>query len=360
MTVLVAGFLQKLIADNRPVRKRFKWIGRSVMSCFLLASAWVHAGNLSNQEFFQRLEQITNEVGQVVPRAKQLDAALWAGRIEDVERELDALVTIMNDLERKLRDLIGAADDQRTASMSAPVYWRILARRELMFRELCKSKEIASCESRTRLPTDASGARAKLTSLAVEAALDALSKKSYTEALKISENLSVFNDASAMRILGGMYANGLGVQQDYIKAASLTRKAADKGDCVAQKNMGAIYENGWGVVPDGQEAARWFKRGVESCIEPDDLYEGCLAKGSLGRLYATGQHGFREQGKEQEGVRLVREAAECGSEVAQAELGEWYLTGAHDLPRDLALAEMWLRKAAAQGSDFAKKKLAEM
>ena len=39
-----------------------------------------------------------------------------------------------------------------------------------------------------------------------------------------------------------MYANGMGVPQDYEEAVRLYRLAADQGDAEAQSNLGWMYE----------------------------------------------------------------------------------------------------------------------
>ena len=63
--------------------------------------------------------------------------------------------------------------------------------------------------------------------------------------------------ATAQRLLGAMYANGLGVTQDYAEAVRWYRLAADQGDADAQYNLGMSYNNGEGLPQDDVAAHMW-------------------------------------------------------------------------------------------------------
>jgi TPR repeat protein len=58
--------------------------------------------------------------------------------------------------------------------------------------------------------------------------------------------------------LGFMYANGLGVAQDYAAAAKWFHKAADQGYATAQNNLGMMYATGQGVAKDLVQAYMLF------------------------------------------------------------------------------------------------------
>ena len=62
--------------------------------------------------------------------------------------------------------------------------------------------------------------------------------------------------ARAQAILGDMYFEGHGVDQNYAEAMRWYRKAADQGEAKAQFNLGVMYENGQGVDQDNAEAMR--------------------------------------------------------------------------------------------------------
>ncbi len=65
-------------------------------------------------------------------------------------------------------------------------------------------------------------------------------------------------DADAQFNLGGMYAEGRGVPQDYARAVKWSRKAAEQGVAEAQFNLGKMYYIGQGVPQDYVQAHRWF------------------------------------------------------------------------------------------------------
>jgi len=74
------------------------------------------------------------------------------------------------------------------------------------------------------------------------------------------DNPGFFHDIPhAQYIVGTLYANGLGVSQDYEQARQWYRKAADKSEYdEAQLSIGVLYENGWGVPQDNSQARYWY------------------------------------------------------------------------------------------------------
>src|SRR5450759_1692369 len=65
-------------------------------------------------------------------------------------------------------------------------------------------------------------------------------------------------NAGDQTMLGGMYAFGNGVTQDYAEAIRWYRKAADQGYVSAMITLGVIYATGRGVPRDPVEAHAWF------------------------------------------------------------------------------------------------------
>ncbi|HUX79978.1 MAG TPA: tetratricopeptide repeat protein [Alphaproteobacteria bacterium] len=60
--------------------------------------------------------------------------------------------------------------------------------------------------------------------------------------------------------LGLSYAEGDGVQQNWIKAARLFAEAAFLGHAMAQRKLASCYEEGQGVPKDRNAAIRWFQQ----------------------------------------------------------------------------------------------------
>ena len=73
-------------------------------------------------------------------------------------------------------------------------------------------------------------------------------------ALRVKANAG---DAHTQSNLGVMYAEGLGVPQDYAQAVAWYRKAAEQGLADAQHNLGVAYANGRGVPQDYVESHKW-------------------------------------------------------------------------------------------------------
>src|ERR1700693_2111591 len=65
-------------------------------------------------------------------------------------------------------------------------------------------------------------------------------------------------NAKAQYNLGAMYANGLGVPQDYATTVSWYRRAAEQGLVEAQCKLGVMYAKGQGVPQNYAVAASWF------------------------------------------------------------------------------------------------------
>lgn len=69
-------------------------------------------------------------------------------------------------------------------------------------------------------------------------------------------------NAQAQLVLGNMYDQGQGVDQDSDKAAEWIRKAADQDSFLAQLQLGKMYFEGRGVPQDYKEGFGWFMSAV--------------------------------------------------------------------------------------------------
>ncbi|MGH9910436.1 MAG: tetratricopeptide repeat protein [Nitrososphaerales archaeon] len=97
----------------------------------------------------------------------------------------------------------------------------------------------------------------------IKSGIEAYEAESYASAHKEFENvLNHFStdrdEVIAQRYFGLMYANGLGVVQDYKKAASYTATAAEQGDTQTQYNLGVLYEHGLGLEQSDNLAVKWY------------------------------------------------------------------------------------------------------
>ena len=88
-------------------------------------------------------------------------------------------------------------------------------------------------------------------------------------------------DADAQYILGGAYALGQGVPQDYTQAVAWVRQAAEQGHADAQNSLGAAYANGEGVPQDDAQAVTWTRKAAEQGLAD--------AQSNLGVMYELGR-----------------------------------------------------------------------
>jgi TPR repeat protein len=57
-----------------------------------------------------------------------------------------------------------------------------------------------------------------------------------------------------------MYAEGLGIPQDYKQAFAWFTKAAEQGETKAQYSLGLMYSKGLGVPQNDKQAAIWYAK----------------------------------------------------------------------------------------------------
>ncbi len=147
-------------------------------------------------------------------------------------------------------------------------------------------------------------------------------------------------------LLASMYARGNGVSQDYTEAMKWYRKAADQGDAIAQTRVGFMFVEGQGVPKNYKEAEKWFRKAA-SQGHPLGYYW-------LGRLYFEG---WGVKKNYNEAVRWSQQAADHETQEAQYILGYIYANGGDKVEKDDVRAIMWLRRAAVQGYEDARKLL---
>ncbi|MFT5488108.1 MAG: TPR repeat protein [Paracoccaceae bacterium] len=88
--------------------------------------------------------------------------------------------------------------------------------------------------------------------------IQAFQRGKYEEALKYLQPAAEAGDASAMYVLGQMYASGRGITKDEKAATDLFLKAANLGDPNAQQSLGSALMLGEGIEQDMVEALKWF------------------------------------------------------------------------------------------------------
>ncbi len=92
----------------------------------------------------------------------------------------------------------------------------------------------------------------------MEEARDHLEANEYAEALEMFHLFARSGNAEAEELIGVMYALGLGVERDDIRAFEWYLRASLKGHAGAQSGLGWYYEVGRGVAPDLVRAYLWY------------------------------------------------------------------------------------------------------
>lgn len=251
-----------------------------------------------------------------------------------------------------------------------------------------------------------------------EAARAAMASADYATALRLWQGLG--SDPVALLNLGKLYEGGWGVPQDYFAAVRHYGRAASAGNTEAQCRVGALtaagkgtrhsdpealrvyrlaadagaacgllylgmaYERGMGVLPDATTAVGWYRKAVakdsveamvrlaalltQGKVKPEPaeavrLYRTAIERGSVTAEYNLGltyYNGLALPPDRAEGVRWIGLAAAHGEPDALTFLGQLYLVGTPEVPRDPVVAQRLFLNAAQRGQAEAAYRLGEL
>jgi uncharacterized protein len=93
-----------------------------------------------------------------------------------------------------------------------------------------------------------------------ESAYKAYSNGDYEQALPEFLQLANEGHLKAQFYLGGMYREGLGVDQDYAESLKWYEKSAEQGEPKAMHNVALFYHNGIAVKRDISTAITWYEK----------------------------------------------------------------------------------------------------
>lgn len=173
-----------------------------------------------------------------------------------------------------------------------------------------------------------------------------MEKKEYGEAYDVFVSAAEKGLAEAQCALGQMYAEGLGVAQDYVQAEHWYRMAANQGDIDAMVYLGTMYYSGveeYGIRKDFNKAFHYYSRAAN------------FGNDAEAQLYLAYMY-LRGEGTEQDlekAFEWTEKSAKRGFAQAQNELGRAY----EQMKQDYNKAIEWYKKAAAQGYQDAQKNL---
>lgn len=161
----------------------------------------------------------------------------------------------------------------------------------------------------------------------------------YTKVLEGTEQIFI---ADAMNMIGWMYKNGHGVEQDYAVAMEWYKKAADLGNANAMNNIGWAYCHGIGAEQDYAAALAWYEKAVD--------LGNVSAMNNMGYMY---QYGEGVESNYAVALAWYEKAAALGNTNAMHNAGCMYFYG-DGVERDYAAALAWFEKAAELGNESAR------
>ncbi|MDD5029144.1 MAG: tetratricopeptide repeat protein [Rhodoferax sp.] len=139
-----------------------------------------------------------------------------------------------------------------------------------------------------------------------------------------------------------MYANGVGVAQDFSQAIDWVRQSAERGFAPAQYLLATRFSAGEVVEQDDHQALKWLLKAAEQ-EHPKAIYK-------LARFYSTTH--------ERAAAELCQVAAKAGVPQAQLAVASEMLAAQVD-PVSVEQAFLWCKKAAEQGVAAAQCALAD-
>jgi len=157
------------------------------------------------------------------------------------------------------------------------------------------------------------------------------------ETFKLMKSSAELGDIGAQFELGMMYYNGVGVDQNKLKAIKWYKMSAEQGFEEAQFALGLIYMTGDCVVEDKREALKWYTMAANSGFAP--------AQYNLGLIFYSGDGVVQDKRKAFMWYKL---AAEHGLSSAQLNLGQMYRNG-EGINQDMREAYKLFKLAAEQG-----------
>ncbi|MEZ5542126.1 MAG: tetratricopeptide repeat protein [Pseudomonadota bacterium] len=191
-------------------------------------------------------------------------------------------------------------------------------------------------------------------------------------------------NAYAQKMLGDIYAAGMGVPRNPRLAADWREKAAKRGNVDAQCLLGKMYLYGEGVDKDQGKAEQWLNRAADegnseaqyllgklhynySSSAEERAVAGNLLARSATQGYADAIHflhfmeklGYNAEEEYFHGSPHIRKLAEDGDPEAQYQLAIRYESGV-GVKRDYPQALHWFTLAANSGHLMAMKSLADI
>lgn len=172
-------------------------------------------------------------------------------------------------------------------------------------------------------------------------------------AVNIIRNLVDNNEPSGFSMLADFYLIGIGTPRHNETPLLLFERGAELGDSFANQSLGEIYLYGERagkklVTPDSAKALQYFEKCAEQKLSP------CMVMTAV--LYLDGVQG---KANTKTAYAWAQQAHSAGNRDGTFLLGAIYKDGV-GVKRDIQMAKNYLKQAADQGHEEAKKLLIEL
>lgn len=134
--------------------------------------------------------------------------------------------------------------------------------------------------------------------------------KDHAQYYKLQKQSAISGFRDAQHELAVCFAYGRGVKKDFTEALQWYKKAAYNGNNLSQFNLGNAYQKGVIVKKDLDESYKWFSMAYENGIKNA---KAAMALVMMSQIEETGTSKY---GSRKDGIRLLQEAANEGSDLA--------------------------------------------
>jgi len=205
-----------------------------------------------------------------------------------------------------------------------------------------------------------------------------VNKEDYVSAFKLCSKAAALGDHRAQGVLGLLYFDGTGVQQNIEEGVRWWLKSAKQGNTQSMNMLGDAYLNGVGIKKDEEGAVKWFQKAAkkgnaDAQFKLSKMYaEGKILKrdnklavyweekaADNGSLEAQGYLCFKFLYEKNyvKAVKWCQAAADKDDMSSMENIGYIYRIGGHGITQNYELSEKWLRNAVSLGNNGAKAQL---
>lgn len=186
----------------------------------------------------------------------------------------------------------------------------------------------------------------------------AFKNKDYTKAYRLLSKSAKNNNIKAQLLIGGMYLYGWGMKADHEKASYWYKKALNRKSRITKRKntkkwmkedfrkLATIYEGRSGGIKNYIEAEYWYKKAA--------MLGDAFSQYFLGEIYNYGQGKVEKDNKK--AYKWYIKAARQGYDLAKARVAYMYYIG-EGVPVNRSKADYWLKRISKKDSELSEQVL---